>query len=191
MKTLLIAIFLTSFSSFAQVGFKNGNSRTSLLSQGYITINCSGSGNVGSGPGIGSFTCQEAILLQGEYDYFIGPSGVDADKVTLTAIHEDGSQRSKTSQYNGEKGTSKDDFNLWISTLFQRPLLDYGENTIAYTLTKDGKSILQGVFKVTVADGGKSVCTNRGFYYSSDNMDCQNGGTYCSHFFRENNYCIK
>ncbi len=189
MKSIVLVLLLGAFAAQADVGFQHGNDLTAVLSQGDIAVHCQSNGP-GGGPSFGSFRCQEDILLTGEYDYFQGPAGVKADEVTLTAFHQDGSQRSKTVGYDSEKGLSSKRINLWIATLLQRPLLDVGTNRVTYKMIHNGKVSSQGEFTAVVKDGGRKTCTRRGTYWSSNSMDCQSGGSFCSQFFRENNYCL-
>jgi hypothetical protein len=188
MRFVTVFFIFFSIAAQAEVGFKNGNQLTAVLSQGEITVQCDGD-NMG-GPTFGSFICQEEILLTGEYDYFQGPAGIKADEVTLTALHQDGSQRAKSSGYDSEKGQSLKSFNLWISTLLQRPLLDFGLNKISYKMTSQGQKAAEGEFFAQVKDGGRRICPRRGHYYSHISSDCQSGFSLCHRFFNENNYCL-
>lgn len=188
MKAIVLILLLGALSAQADVGFKQGNDLTAVLSQGEIAVQCQSNG--GGGPLYGRFRCQEDLLLTGEYDYFQGPAGVSADEVTLTAFHPDGSQRTKTVGYDSVKGLSSQRINLWIATLLQRPLLDGGSNRVSYKMTLNGKVSAQGEFIAVVKDGGKKVCSRRGTYWSHSTMDCQTGGSFCSQYFRENNYCL-
>lgn len=189
MKSILsIFLCLVGLSAQADVGFKNGNQRNAILVQGRIVVHCSSS--TPGGPAIGHFQCREEILSAGEYDYFVGPAGVKGDSVTLTALHADGSQRSKTVDYDSSKGQSKKSLNLWIATLLQRPLLDPGTNTVRYKITQNGKTTASGEFIAEVRDGGTRTCSRSGSYWSNISSDCQNGASFCRRYFNENNYCL-
>lgn len=185
---LSVFICLLGLNAFADVGFKNGNTKTAILAQGRIHVSCFG--NNPGGPSHGTFTCREEILLSGEYDYFVGPAGTKGDSVTLTALHQDGSQRSKTVDYDSAKGQSKKSFNLWIATLLQRPLLDPGTNTVRYKITSNGKVTASGEFVAEVKDGGTKNCSRSGSYTSNNPSDCQGGTSLCRRYFNENNYCL-
>lgn len=187
--SMFVTVLLATFVAKAEVGFKNGNNITAVLSQGEITVHCQDSGMPG-GPTFGAFRCQEEILLTGEYDYFVGPQGVKGDNVSLTATHEDGSQRTKSVGYDSEKGQSTKTINLWIATLLQRPLLNPGKNVVAYKISLDGKTTSSGQFVATVKDGGRKVCSRRGVYWSNNSSDCQSGNNMCWRYFQENNYCL-
>ncbi|WP_041577269.1 hypothetical protein [Bdellovibrio bacteriovorus] len=185
-----VFIFLLGLSAHAEVGFKNGNQKTAVLAQGRIVVHCFGNGSNPGGPSYGSFVCREEILTAGEYDFFVGPAGVKGDSVTLTALHQDGSQRTKTVDYDSAKGQSKKSINLWIATLLQRPLLDPGTNTVRYKITSNGKVTASGEFIAEIKDGGTKNCSRNGSYTSNMPSDCQNGTSMCRRYFNENNYCL-
>jgi hypothetical protein len=185
--SLMMSVLLIGFAAHAEVGFKNGNERTAVLSEGQIVVDCR-AGN----PSIAYYTCRQEVMVQGEYDYFQGPEKVTADAVTLSAVHADGSRRSKDVGYNASTGKSTKSVNLWILTLFQKPLLDIGPNKVSYKMTKNGKVTGSGVFTANVIDGGRKVCHRRGYYYSPGpgNNDCRTPQNYCLQYFRENNFCL-
>ena len=166
-------------------GFSGGDQFSTLNIEGRLNVQCSGP----TGSSSGFATCREQLLNPGEYSYFEG-SKVDADHVILQATREDGSiSKTKTEEYNSVAGKSKKSFNLWISTVFQRPLLGFGKNTVKYSLTKNGKAVEEGNFIVNVVDGGRAVCQRIGFYMSSTTSDCTSPSLYCPRYFNENNYC--
>lgn len=184
MKKYLLALLLCSTTSFA-AGFSGGEQFSTVNLFGRLNVQCSGP----QGTTSGFADCRGQILNPGEYSYFVGPKS-EADSVTLVATHEDGSvSKPKTEKYDGLAGKSKKSFNLWISTVFQRPLLNFGKNIVNYTLSQNGKMNEQGSFIVNVVDGGRSVCQRTGFYYSTLESDCQFPQNLCSRYFSENNYC--
>lgn len=189
MKTIVFLIALVTGSAHAEIGFKNGNNVTSVLSQGEITVHCQASGP-GGGPATSFYRCEQDILVSGEYDYFRGPEGVNADEVTLVAFHQDGSQRTKSVAYDSKKGQSAKSINLWIYTLLQRPLLEMGTNRVTYSMTLNGKRVSQGEFVATVRDGGVKTCSHPGTYWSGVGSGCQSAAVYCNQYFSENNYCL-
>ncbi|MNL30457.1 hypothetical protein D3C87_1521950 [compost metagenome] len=182
--SMIFAIVLMGLTAQAEVGFKAGNEMTAVLSEGDITVHCR-YGN----PTMQYVRCRADILTTGEYDFFVGPAGVAADEVTLTARHQDGSSRTKTVDYDSKKGRSSKSINLWILTLLQKPLLDPGVNKVSYKMTKGSKVAARGEFTAVVKDGGRKVCSRRG-YYNDMSSNCMNPERYCQDFFRENNYCL-
>ena len=186
-KTFTTLITMASFITLANAtGFSGGDQYHAQVISGRLNVSCIGSG---PGPTFGTAYCHDEILNPGEYAYFEGPK-VDADKVTLVATRENGSiSKVKTSDYDSATAKSKKSFNLWISTVLQRPLLDYGKNTVTYTLSKNGNNVEQGTFMVEVVKGEKAVCQRVGFYTSSNSADCQTPDNLCARYFNENNYC--
>lgn len=173
-------------SELARPGFQTGNEFTAVIIRGRISVSCSEAGRRDSA----SFRCSDEVLDPAEFVRFEGPRGVDADKVTLAATWENGKTRKKTKGYDPAAGRSTGRFNLWISTLLQRPLLDYGRNAVRYILKKDGKTVLAGDFVANVRRGKTRTCRYRRHYFSSDLDDCRSATTrMCERYFREENYC--
>ncbi len=180
----MLGLFLGS-SHVIAAGLSGGEQFSTMQLSGHLTVQC----NTPQGTSSAYTNCNSEILNPGEYSYFSGPQ-TNADAVSLQATREDGSvSKIKSEKYDGVLGKSKKSFNLWISTLFQHPLLGMGKNNVKYILSKDGKSVEEGTFIVTVIDGGRSVCQRSGFYFSSVANDCNMPSTYCSRYFNENNYC--
>lgn len=184
-KMLSIVLILITSQTFA-AGFSGGDTFTSQNIEGRLTVSCMGTQ---PGPSVGVANCRMNLLNPGEYSYFLGPK-VDADSVSLQATWENGKKsKVKTEKYDGNLGKSKKSFNLWISTVLQRPLLDFGKNVVSYTLTKNGTVVEQGEFDVQVGSAGTKYCARSGFYTSSNNQDCSMAQTFCDRYFRDNNYC--
>lgn len=189
---IFIAILLlASWSWASEVGFQKGNERSSIIVEGDIVVVCDDPFQ--GGTQFGNFHCQRDILLPSEFDYFQGPEGVRADEVTLTAVREDKSTRSKTIDYDTAKMQSSKRFNLWIISLFQRPLLKMGRNQVTYVMKRKGKVTSSGQFEVNVNDGGVKACSRRGFYRSTVGSDCFGVGAnkFCDQYFFENKYCLE
>lgn len=185
---LMMVLLLASWSQATEVGFKNGNERTSISIQGDIMVTCD---DPAQGTQFRRFHCERDILLPSEFAYFHGPEGVRADEVTLTATREDQSVKSKTLSYDTQEMQSSKQFNLWISSLLQRPLLKMGGNQMAYVMKYKGKVTSSGNFEAVVKDGGTRVCRNRGSYWSNVGFDCMGGGSkFCDQFFYERKYCL-
>lgn len=186
MKTLLsIVALLFSISNFAQ-GLSGGDQFTSVNVEGRLSVSCMGTQG---GPSYGTASCRMNLLNPGEYSFFVGPK-VDADSVSLQATWENGKvSKVKTEKYDSSTGRSKKSFNLWIATLLQRPLLDFGKNTVNYKLLKNGNIVEEGEFIVNVVSGGTKTCQRPGFYTSSNSSDCAQPSQFCDRYFREYNYC--
>lgn len=183
-----IVAILNIFISFnlLATGFSGGDQYTSTDIEGRITVSCHGNT---PGPTYAVHICRSNVLNPGEYSYFKGPTG-DYDSVTLQANWENGKKSIiKTEKYDGKNGISKKLFNLWIVSLTQRPLLDYGKNIVNYQLIKNKTTIESGSFNTDVVDAGTRVCQRDGHYTSSNNADCTNPSQFCDNYFRVNRYC--
>lgn len=165
-------------------GLSGGDQYSAIRIEGQLTVQCPG-----ANPATAQAYCGADLLNPGEYSYFVN-GNKDADHVSLQATREDGSvSKAKTVEYDSAKGISKKSFNLWIRTVLQRPLLDFGKNTVHYKMTKNGTTVEEGDFVVTVADGGRFSCRRIGHYISTLPTDCATPQNLCSRFFQENNYC--
>jgi hypothetical protein len=176
----------------AQAGFKIGNKFEYKSAVGDVSVHCPNTGGSlpggPSGPTFANYRCYGYSLTPGDADYFVGPK-VNADEVELVAVRADGSKRSKTSEYESAKGQSKDTFNLWIETLFQKPLLKMGRNDVTWTLKRSGRAVQTGSFIAEVFDRGDLRCPAAS-ETSWDPSDCQNSGRICNdYFFRYGNQC--
>lgn len=163
-----------------QLGFSTNSFKSNDL-RGHLTISCSDGR-------LSSTICRADVLFPVEFDYFYGPKGIKADTVQLTAVHQDGSQRTKSESYKSDLGRSKGRFNLWITSLTQRPLLDYGQNQITYKLFAGDKVVEQGMFIVEVIVGPSLRCPDR-HYYENGPVNCNTPSVLCDRYFYENNYC--
>lgn len=183
---LAISLILFSSLTFA-AGLSGGDIFTTTDIEGRLNVSCFGPNT--TGPSFGSASCRMNFLSPGEYSYFIGPK-IDADSVSLQATWQGGkTSKVKTEKYDGVNGKSKKSFNLWISTLLQRPLLDYGMNEVKYTLTKNGTTVETGTFTVEVRAGEDRVCQRIGSYTSNNNQDCAQASQLCDRYFADQNYC--
>jgi len=173
-------VFMTSVA-LADVGFSSGNKFTASPIRGHVTVTCADGSSV-------RYSCRDNVLEPESYDYFIGPQGVSADMIRLDSVRADGSHRQRSSSYNGKDGRSVDAFNLWISTLFQRPLLLAGVNKVTYALSNAGKAVSQGTVVVNVDQGAARECPAT-HYNSADAVDCQSQYTVCQRYFEQYQFC--
>lgn len=185
MKTfLLLCLFVSpAMAEELSTGFDVGNDFVATYLSGEVTVSCRDNGQ----SDFASFRCVGEVLDPAEFVRFKGPK-VSADKVILSALREDGSVREKSESYDAEKGISKGRFNLWISTLFQRPLLKFGRNVVDYSLTKSGKTVKAGQFTAQVSAGPERSCQRR-HYFSNNLNDCRGSQMMCSQYFRDEDYC--
>ncbi|WP_374076226.1 hypothetical protein [Bdellovibrio bacteriovorus] len=186
---LKTVVLLLAFCSLAQAhtGFSRGNELSATAIQGQVRVICSGF----NGSGSAIYSCRDVALDPQAYDYFVGPQDGRANKIELTAAHEDGSSRSKLVDYDGARGKSREAFNLWISTLFQKPLLEFGTNTIRYRIFSGNKLIEpmgEGTFTAVVKRGAARTCP-AAQYNSSDISDCNSQYSICQKYFEEYHNC--
>lgn len=154
--------------------------------EGNVVVTCEGF----NGGGSASFICRDVVLDPVSYDYFVGPKESRATKVTLRNVREDGSVRVKSEDYDGVRGRSKSQINLWISSLFQKPLLMAGTNRIHYSLYENSSSqaVAEGDMTVTVARNGLRQCPLT-HYHSADVNDCTSQYSVCQRYFEQFNNC--
>ena len=181
----LTLAFLLSSVAFTQPvtpGFVGGNRFEYTSAVGDVFVHCPRTGGgVPSGPSSASFRCYGYIFAPAESAQFEGPR-VTATEVELTAIREDGSTFTKTSSYDGARGVSNDTFNLWIETLFQRPLLKLGQNQVNWVLKLGGRAVSHGTFLAEVYQRPSLRCPNAS-QTSWDADGCTNSNRACSDYF--------
>jgi hypothetical protein len=190
MRYSLLLLLATPCFSFAadQIGFSLGNTSTAVALSGQVSVSCPANKTSGAGPTTVIFTCRNVVLEPSAYDYFLGPKGVNANEVSLVATHEDGSLRTKSDSYDPKLARTTSAFNLWISTLFQRPLLKEGHNKISYTLVLNKAAVGQGTFEVLVQQGESRQCPVS-HYSSLEPSDCESPFTVCERYFTQYDNC--
>lgn len=189
MKQFLAAFLFTvlglSSAQARNVGFEVGDVLEAVEIDGPLTVQC-------HEPGVGwetaYFDCYGDLLDPNEYSYFKIEGQVDATRVTLVARHQDGSTRTKSSDFDARKSRSKDRFNLWINTVMQKALLEFGTNQVTYQLEKGSRVVERGTFSVTVKEGRARHCEHDTIF-SSRLSDCRSGSFMCDRYFRNQNYC--
>lgn len=186
---MLFSLWIFLFPHFASTaGFSSGNAFTAHNLFGAITIYCDDSFNHRRESVYAH--CRDQILDPNEADFFIASALKRATKLEILAAQENGKKVYKKVDYLGKEGRSKTRLNLWIATLFQTPLLDFGENYIEYELhDKNWKSLEKGSLKVQVQEGEPYTCRYRRTYFSNNINDCYSPQMLCNRYFQEENYC--
>lgn len=186
-RLFVVLITFSAFQAFAvRIGFSSAVEFKASAIDGKVTVTCHSQG----GAKQVQYHCREVALDPQAYDIFVGPQETRADKVELKAFHQDGSNRIKILSYDGQRGQSRDSVNLWISTLFQKPLLEMGTNRIQYKLYNTNADFGGGEVVVNVARGAPRTCETS--YYSSPDMtDCESQYTICQRYFEQFNYCSR
>jgi hypothetical protein len=175
----VLALLSSSFVFAA--GLSGGNEFTATYLSGETLVTC----NSGHGHQMIRYRCSTEVLDPYEWDYFVAGKAIDADSVTLTNKVR-GKEYSQTKDYSPEKGRSAKHFNLWISTLFQRPLLGYGANDIGYTLKKDDAIVEAGRFTVNVKEGERSCRPGQMHLFNGCPVSANE---VCDKYFADENYC--
>lgn len=183
-KYIAFIIASCSVANAQNIGFEKGNSLIVTPIQGQVKVYCSGF----NGDGAAVYSCRDIVMKPGAYDNFVGPRDARATKVELTAVHQDGSNRTKSEDYQGTRGISASAFNLWISTLFQKPLLEVGSNKISYRLTSGSTLYAEGSFQAVVTKTAMKECPVA-TYHSTDINDCNSQYSICQRYFKEFNNC--
>lgn len=182
---LLTLVFLSVTAFAKDVGFAAGTKYESVFIYGELTVHC----HEGSQSDSMYAYCRQTILAPSEFTHFYGPEGVKADKVLLIAKHEDGSVKEKKKKYNYKKGRTKNEVNLWVTTLFQRALLENGRNDITYVMKNNGKNVASGEFVADVEIAPERRCRRRRIH-SFRIEDCRGGSAkMCQKYFQLENYC--
>ncbi len=188
MKTLVfVGTFLFFSSVNAQIGFSRGAVFNSIPLQGEVYVRCNGFNGLGSA----TFTCRDLVLDPVAYDYFLGPKDNGADRLELSLLYQDGTNRTVMVGYDGPRGKTTDALNLWISTLFQKPILKKGINIIRYRTYSSRKFydiLADGEIQVEVRRGNPRICPTATLD-SSDITDCQSQYSICQRYFEESKYC--
>jgi hypothetical protein len=184
-----LALLLTMNFSHGQsnrIGFAAGADFAASSIEGDVSVTCSSFNNVGHA----EYLCRNIVLEPAMYDYFVGPKEARAKRISLNVVHQDGSSREKTVEYDGQNGRSKEAFNLWVSTLFQRRMLEMGMNTVNYSLldAKTNTEFSRGTVGVKVAAGAHRVCPAAS-YTSVDINDCNSQYSICQRYFEEFKNC--
>ena len=160
-------------SATERVGFSTGDTFTAYNLQGSLTLFCPTRSRTTS--------CYGYSLSPAMWDKLVFPGTIQADEVELTNTSSR-NQRSKTSKIRNGENRSRKAFNLWVRTLFQRPLLALGSNTIAYKFSSNNNVTEQGEFQVYVIDGGNKICPH--LRMSASDRDCDNPTLACDSYFR-------
>jgi hypothetical protein len=133
--------------------------------------------------------CSGYLLQPRAYAHFYHNTEVQADRVALTVQHQNKETVQKRSTWDNANKRSTDAFNLWVWTVFQRPLLELGENVISFDLTQAGRSVARGDFKVSVKDGGVRECRYRRITTGNEQL-CENAMSACTEYFDLENNCV-
>lgn len=186
---VVLNLFVASILAFSPnaesqtAGFLEGNRFEYTSASGDVSVSCfhSGGGLPPPGPTSANYRCFGYAFAPNEYARFAGPK-IDADQVELVAFRQDGTSFTKVSAYDSSIGRSIDSFNLWVETVFQRPLLKLGRNDIRWTLTKRGRAVATGTYIADVFQRPSLLCP-RVSQTSWDMNDCRSSSRVCQDYF--------
>lgn len=184
MISALFASFLSINSAFAEVEFEAGNQFEAVRLSGNIGVWCDDNRAAGKRQ-LRTIYCRADMLMPGEFSRVLYTGSEEADEVKVSVTKGNGKRTTKTSDL--KNGVSTKNINLWISTLFQRPLLDYGRNQVEYSLTNNGQLVGAGSFEVNVDSLPDRQCRYR-TYTAPFPGNCNNM-TLCNRYFADENYC--
>lgn len=176
-----ILLLLLSFNAAAaDISFERGDTIKTDEIEGVVSVTCEQNGQTRTL----SLSCYDIALIGGAYGKIIARNGfIDADWVKL---RREGTSTVKGAAFNSSTQQTGNNFNLWIATLFQRPLLIKGKNLIHYDFSKKNQSVETGSFEVEVVEGEFRTCARGSLYYYSS---CPPSNLICGEYFRKHNYC--
>jgi hypothetical protein len=175
--SILTAVFFCASAFATTAGFQHGNDYEATSYDGSVTASCAS--------GTRTHYCSAYGLNPTIYTKLVTAQRVDANKFEVVATHESGKRVSKDGKF---KKTESKGINLWIRTLFQKPLLAFGLNKIDYKIMKNKTTVQAGSFEVMVNQGERRSC-RRGFIHMSGNS-CENSTSACNEYFNRG-YCRK
>ena len=161
--------------------FEQGNDYKILYAHGTAYLTCRGMIDGRFVMVQRTLICNDPFTHPAAFSKFINRNS-KAHDVKITNLSND--NYSKTHSFNAKKGESKE-FNLLIGSLFQKPLLRNGINSLKYEmLMKDGTVEESGDMVLNVETTMKTCQTI--FMDSPDINDCQMGGyNICSRYYYE------
>lgn len=186
MTSALFASFFTlsTGASATEVSFKAGSSFEAVKVSGSIGVWCP-SDRIQGASDFRTIYCSANLLLPGEFSKVVYSGDEAADEVKVSVTHGSGKRVTKSSKL--KDGVSTKNINLWVRTLFQRPLLDYGHNQVEYSLTQRGSLVSAGTFDVDVDSLPDRRCRYR--TYNAPSPSACNNFSLCNRYFADENYC--
>lgn len=184
--TTLTLMFALSNAYAAEVELEAGQQFQSVYLSGTVGLWCPNNRLQDSKVSYQLVNCRANVLNPAEFTKARYNGGLEADEISISVTQSTGKRVTKSSRL--KNGVSTKQFNLWIRTLFQRPLLDYGINQVEYSVTNDNSLVAAGTFDVEVDTLPDRQCRHR-TYSSPFPSDCNNSLSICDRYFRDENYC--
>ncbi len=184
--TTLAALTLSSTAiCAAEVEFQAGSQYESVNLSGTVGLWCQNDRKEGVPErSYKLVNCRGNILIPGEFSKVRYNGGLAADEIALSVTQGSGKRVNKSSRL--KNGVSTKNINLWVRTLFQRPLLDFGTNQVEYSVTNNDNLVAAGTFEVYVDSLPDRSCRHRTYNVPTD---CNNSYSICERYFRDENYC--
>lgn len=171
--------------SAAEVEFKAGNHFESVNLSGSVGLWCPSNRVEGQKSSYRLVNCRANMLLPSEFSKVAYNGSAAADEISLSVTQGSGKRVTKNARL--KNGVSTKSINLWVRTLFQRPLLDFGTNQVEYSVTNNDSLVAAGTFDVYVDSLPDRSCRHRNYSVTSPS-DC-NALSICDRYFRDENYC--
>lgn len=177
---VLLSLFLSLNIWAKDIQFNEQDKLNVITMQGVVNVRC----NDGQYPHSFIVQCYSSDLENGNYQKLQVLSEEDVDRVYL---HNKKTGISKNSIINSTTHQTTREINLWIRTLTQRALVDYGVNEIEYRLTKKGQDVVSGIYQVSVEVSERRQCPNGFLYYNYQR--CPDQYSICRDYFYKYRYC--
>lgn len=179
MKLIILSLLFSSSILAKDIQFNEIDKLNVITMEGLVSIRCQS----GQYPASKIYQCLSSNIEGGNFQRLEILSNTSADRVYL--------KNQKTGiQKNSKifKNTMKTkEINLWIETVTQRALLDYGVNKIEYDLRENNQSVVKGTYSITVEKSEQRRCPNGFLYYN--NRQCPDRYSACRDYFYKYRYC--
>lgn len=175
MKNLFFIFALVFSTTVFSANLEHGTAYTHTDFTGSVTASCDSGTRV--------HYCSAYGLSPSMYTRIVSSDDFDAKRFQITSQQESGKVRTKKGKMKGKYSKA---INLWVRSVFQRPLLGMGTNQVTITLTNDDDVVSFHTFPVTVTRGERRSC-RRGYVRMFGN-DCESQARACDEYFRRG-YC--
>jgi hypothetical protein len=177
---LLIALAWISNPAWAAGSLEIGSTLTKQDYTGQFKLYCSWGNQVRDI----LVNCFQQRLRPDATSRFTIDEEVDADSVTLSNVL--GAAVSMTKKFRSRAKKSLGKFEIWDPYSHER-LIELGQNKVNYALTKDGKTVKEGSFEVSVEDLSPQMCAYRQFLVEKPHCGSEEvAQQYCPNYFAGN-----
>ncbi|MCB0408228.1 MAG: hypothetical protein KDD34_08495 [Bdellovibrionales bacterium] len=153
--------------------------------QGEFSVSCMS----GQERGHAIYQCRGYLMEPSSFAYFYHDPNASVERVELSAMNKKGQKILKKSNWNSQENRTEKRINLWVETLFQKPLLELGDNKVQFVFFNKKNQIVESdEFMVRVDNGGLRECHSRS-HFTSDMQMCNSGAFACDEYFYLENDC--